>query len=91
MNENMLLGGYSNERSNLVVCKFCKRPYHQETEDQEIGFKMMDYDLCPYCHNENSRSMSVEFHNSPIALADGYANEPNIKKPKMNVMDGVQL
>lgn len=55
-----------NNRS-IKFCNHCGKPYYQETEDQVPGFRMMDYDICPYCGNENARSMSVEYSNTPMA------------------------
>ena len=67
MNDNVLQSilGYPSARS-IEFCKQCGKPYYQETEDQVPGFRMMDYDICPYCKFENFRSMSVEYNNTPM-------------------------
>lgn len=70
VNENMLGFDY-HTNSRTVMCKQCGKSYYQETEDQTPGFRTMDYDYCPYCHFENSRSMSVEFNNTPINNKEG--------------------
>lgn len=57
--------GYPNS-SRIVVCKKCSKRYQQECEEQEPGFRDMSYDVCPYCGNENDRSMQVDFFNSTI-------------------------
>lgn len=49
-----------------VTCKSCGKQYRQEQEDQVPGFRMRDYDVCPYCKAENGSSMSVEFNNSKM-------------------------
>ena len=49
--------------SEVVTCPNCHKNYRQETESQVAGFREKDYDLCPYCQNENGFSMSVEYHN----------------------------
>ena len=54
------------EWSQVVVCKKCGKPYHQDCEEQVPGFRDMDYDICPYCGNENGRSMSEEYSNSAM-------------------------
>lgn len=53
--------------SNTVTCPHCHSKYRQETESQLPGFRDRDYNICPYCHKENGSSMSVEYHNYPLA------------------------
>ncbi len=48
------------------TCSLCGKIYEQYTEDQTPGFRMKDYDICPYCQGSNGESMSVEFFNSKI-------------------------
>ena len=54
------------EWSQVVTCKKCGKPYYQDCEEQVPGFRDMDYDICPYCGNENGRSMSEEYSNSAM-------------------------
>ena len=55
------------ECENIVVCNHCKKPYRQRTEEQVPGFRDVDDDICPYCHESNGRSGDVEFYNEPLS------------------------
>lgn len=68
MNDNILQSmtdDYGN-RYCIRVCGHCGKPYRQEYEEQVEGFKMMDYDYCPYCKQVNGHSMSYEYNNYPL-------------------------
>lgn len=52
--------------SSTVVCRHCGKPYYQDREDQVPGFRDMEYDDCPYCHETNGKSMSYDYHNHPM-------------------------
>lgn len=52
--------------SNIVKCSYCGKNYRQETESQISGFRDRDYDVCPYCGEDNGSSMEVEYHNYKI-------------------------
>ena len=65
-NENGNLQEYESWK-NIVVCPNCKKPYRQRCEEQVPGFRDKDYDICPYCHEDNGSSMSVEYFNSPMS------------------------
>lgn len=54
------------EYDNIVVCKHCKKMYHQHTEEQVPGFRDIDDDICPYCKESNGRSGDVEFFNRAL-------------------------
>ena len=57
----------SDKYSGLIVtCGHCSKKYYQIREDQVIGAKSRDEDICPYCHKCNGSSMSVEFYNRPL-------------------------
>lgn len=49
-----------------VSCSNCKKMYHQRLEDQAVGFRIKDDDMCPYCGYVNRTSMSVEFFNTEM-------------------------
>ena len=49
-----------------VKCYHCGKQYMQRTEDQVPGFRDREYDICPYCHEENGSSMEVEYFNYKI-------------------------
>ena len=55
------------ECENILVCNHCKKPYRQRTEEQVPGFRDVDDDICPYCHESNGRSGDVEFYNEPLS------------------------
>ena len=55
------------EYKHIVVCRHCTRPYRQHTEDQVPGFREIDHDICPYCHNSNGSSGDVEFYNAALS------------------------
>ena len=67
--ENGDLRGFE-ERENIVVCNHCKKPYIQRIEEQVPGFRDIDDDICPYCHESNGRSGDVEFYNEPLSDGD---------------------
>lgn len=50
----------------IVVCKSCGRKYKQWQEDQVPGFRDVEYDYCPYCHEVNGQSMEVDFINRKV-------------------------
>ena len=52
---------------NIVVCNHCKKLYRQHIEEQIPGFRDIDDDICPYCHESNGRSGDVEFYNEPFS------------------------
>ena len=66
-NENGDLQNYAEITGLLVFCPKCHKPYRQDKEEQVPGFRDMDYDICPYCHNENGHSMSWEYSNYPLS------------------------
>lgn len=49
-----------------VKCSHCGKFYVQYLEDQVIGNRSKDEDICPYCKYVNGCSMDYEFHNSKI-------------------------
>lgn len=61
-NENGELTEFQ-ECENIVVCKFCKKPYYQYETEQVPGFRDKDYDRCPYCGEINGISMDWEYSN----------------------------
>lgn len=75
-NENGKLQNYETW-GQVVVCPKCHKPYHQECEEQVPGFRDKDYDICPYCGNENGFSMSVEYKNIPMSLTEIAAYQAN--------------
>ena len=52
--------------SRIVTCIHCGKAYWQETIEQTPGFRDMDFDNCPYCNEENGRSMTYEYSNRPL-------------------------
>lgn len=54
------------EYEHIVICKYCKKSYRQYVEEQVPGFREIDDDICPYCHEINGRSGEIEFYNSPL-------------------------
>lgn len=58
---NLFLGN-----KNRVVCKNCHKPYFQLLDQQIEGFRIKDYDICPYCGYENGSSMTYEYYNEPL-------------------------
>lgn len=61
-NENGELAEFE-EHGGVAVCKFCKQPYHRYETEQVPGFRIKDYDICPYCGKENGSSMEWEYSN----------------------------
>lgn len=57
---------YMDEQDSIITCRHCGKKYKQWTEEQIPGFREMDYDTCPYCNQDNGRSMSYEFHNEKL-------------------------
>lgn len=64
-NENGILTEFE-ECDNVVVCKYCKKPYYQHTIEQIPGFRDKDYDICPYCGKVNGSSMELEYSNKEM-------------------------
>lgn len=44
-------------------CPVCKSKLEYEQEEQEPGFRSMDYLICPVCRNIVDQSLSVEYMN----------------------------
>ena len=65
--------GFMLERSTEYnkTCSLCGKMYLQSTEEQKPGFRMKDYDICPYCQGNNGYSMSVEFYNRKCTAGEG--------------------
>lgn len=53
-------------KDEIITCSNCHKKYRQWIEEQEPGYKSMDFDRCPYCQHEKGSSMKVEYHNSKI-------------------------
>ena len=49
-----------------VKCGHCGKIYYQERHEQVPGFREVDDDICPYCHESNGRSGDWEFFNRKI-------------------------
>ena len=49
-----------------VKCNHCGKFYIQYLENQVIGNRSKDEDICPYCNHVNGCSMDYEFHNYKI-------------------------
>ena len=52
-----------NRYEDRAVCGKCGRAYIRVTEDQVIGFREKDEDICPYCGYVNGTSMDYDFYN----------------------------
>ena len=61
-----MFGNVSESIEFTTICRSCKRMYKQIRTEQTLGFRDMDFDICPYCGNINGRSMTYEFDNYPI-------------------------
>lgn len=49
-----------------VKCNHCGKFYILYLENQVIGNRSKDEDICPYCNHVNGCSMDYEFHNYKI-------------------------
>lgn len=64
-NENGDLADFEISEST-VKCGHCGEVYYQELHEQVPGFREVDDDICPYCHESNGRSGDWEFFNRKI-------------------------
>lgn len=52
--------------NTIVICKKCSKQYRQICVGQEPGIGERDYDICPYCSNENGSSKVIYYGNTVI-------------------------
>lgn len=64
-NENNKLTEYE-EAHSLAVCESCHKVYRRTVNEQIPGFREREYDICPYCGNDNGSSMNYEYYNSML-------------------------
>ncbi len=50
----------------INVCRKCHRLYRQSLYVQIPGERVREYDICPYCSEENGNSMSYGYFNSEL-------------------------
>lgn len=55
---------------SLGICESCHRIYRRTVNEQSPGFREREYDVCPYCENNNGSSMSHEYFNSILSEAE---------------------
>ena len=76
-NENGVLSEFE-KCDGIAVCKHCKKPYCRHETEQVPGFRERDYDICPYCGEENGSSMEWEYSNRK--MTDDEIRHLKIKK-----------
>lgn len=64
-NENNKLTEYE-EAHSLAVCESCHKVYRRTVNEQIPGCREREYDICPYCGNDNGSSMNYEYYNSML-------------------------
>ena len=64
--KNLLIKQMLGISKEQVTCEHCGKTYLQEVTDQVPGFRDLDYDICPYCHEINGSSRSEEYYNYKI-------------------------
>lgn len=52
--------------NGLKVCSFCHRLYKQRVMTQMSGMREREYDICPFCEEENDSSMQIDYFNSKL-------------------------
>ncbi len=55
--------GNNYQGEKIIKCQHCKMAYRQKLEEQLIGHRFHEDDICPYCSHSNGSSMEYEYKN----------------------------